>query len=297
MLKGLVAEKWAANANATEYTFTIKKGLVFSNGDPVLPSSFKYAWVRNGQAELRVALRLPDQLRQGRRRAAGGQGHQPRLSIVADDTAMTLKVTLEQPYADFPAVVTHTFFMPLPEKVVSKLTDQTQWDKGLMIGNGPFMMDAPPTSDMRSRWSRNDKLGRQRLGDTKAMLDKMVFKVDQGRRVGLHRLRVGRGHVGHDSVGQVRRSPDQIQQHHQGADSSVRTTSTSASTDPQLGGDKNIKLRQAISLAVDRDQINKKVYEGVRTDVHRHRRRPASPASRPASASTAPSTSPRPRRC
>jgi ABC-type transport system substrate-binding protein len=49
VLKGLVAEKWVANANATEYTFTIKKGLVFSNGDPVLPSSFKYAWVRNGQ--------------------------------------------------------------------------------------------------------------------------------------------------------------------------------------------------------------------------------------------------------
>ena len=32
-----------ANADATEFTFTIKKGQMFSNGDPVLPSSFKYA--------------------------------------------------------------------------------------------------------------------------------------------------------------------------------------------------------------------------------------------------------------
>lgn len=32
-----------------------------------------------------------------------------------------------------------------------------------------------------------------------------------------------------------------------------------------MGGDKNVKLREAISMAIDRDEINKKVYEGTRT--------------------------------
>ena len=53
VLKGLVAEKWEANADATEFTFTIKKDLTFSNGDPVLPSSFK----------LRLGAQRPGRLR------------------------------------------------------------------------------------------------------------------------------------------------------------------------------------------------------------------------------------------
>ena len=42
-LKGNVAENWESNDDATECTFSIKEGLKFSNGDPVLPSSFKTA--------------------------------------------------------------------------------------------------------------------------------------------------------------------------------------------------------------------------------------------------------------
>ena len=34
--------------------------------------------------------------------------------------------------------------------------------------------------------------------------------------------------------------------------------------DPTVGGDKNLKLRQAISMAIDREEINDKVYEGAR---------------------------------
>ena len=50
--QGPVAEKWESNADATEFTFKIKEGLKFSNGEPVLPSSFKIAWERNGSKEL-----------------------------------------------------------------------------------------------------------------------------------------------------------------------------------------------------------------------------------------------------
>ncbi|MDQ3147319.1 MAG: ABC transporter substrate-binding protein, partial [Actinomycetota bacterium] len=45
-VKGLVAESFEPNDDATEWVFTIKDGLEFSNGDPVLPSSFSRAWER-----------------------------------------------------------------------------------------------------------------------------------------------------------------------------------------------------------------------------------------------------------
>jgi len=176
VLKGLVAEKWVANSNATEYTFTIKKGLVFSNGDPVLPSSFKYAWVRAGQKSFASPYGYLINFIKGGADLQAGKVTNLDSAIVADDTAMTLKVTLAAPFADFPAVVSHTFFMPLPEKVVSKLTDQTQWDKGLMIGNGPFMQDKPKSATEISM-VRNDKWAGNIYGDKKAKLDKVVFKV------------------------------------------------------------------------------------------------------------------------
>ncbi|MCB1040338.1 MAG: hypothetical protein KDA94_12560, partial [Acidimicrobiales bacterium] len=40
-----VATEWSGNDDATEWTFTLKED-EFSNGEPVLPSSFKKAWER-----------------------------------------------------------------------------------------------------------------------------------------------------------------------------------------------------------------------------------------------------------
>ena len=263
VLKGLVAEKWAANANATEFTFTIKKGLVFSNGDPVLPSSFKYAWVRAGQKSFASLYGyLIDYIKGGADLQAGKVTNLDS-SIVADDTAMTLKVTLEQPFADFPAVVTHTFWSPLPEKLVSALSDQKEWDKGLMIGNGPFMMDKPKSATEVSM-VRNPKWAGNVLGDKTTLLDKVVFKVTKDVESGYTdfesgnlmsaTIPSGKYAEAMAKYGNTAKEPLLASYHFD-----------FGMSDPAIGGDKNIKLRQAISMAIDRDQINKKVYEGVRT--------------------------------
>ncbi len=52
-LKGVVAESWEPNEDATEFVFKIKDGLKFSDGTPVLPSSFQIAWERGVRPGLR----------------------------------------------------------------------------------------------------------------------------------------------------------------------------------------------------------------------------------------------------
>ena len=42
-------------------------------------------------------------------------------------------------------------------------------------------------------------------------------------------------------------------------------TTTCSTSDPRIGGPENLLLRQAISMAVDRDAINEAVYNGMRT--------------------------------
>ncbi len=264
VLKGLVAEKWEGNADATEYTFTIKKDLTFSNGDPVLPSSFAYAWVRNGQADFASPYGYLINYVKGGADLQEGTVDNLDSSIVADDDAMTLKVTLEAPQADFPAIVSHPFFGPLPEEEVSKLTDQNDWGKGIMIGNGPFKMEAP-ANDQEVVLVRNDDWAGNVEGDTKAKLDKLVFKISQSQDSAYTDFEAGNTQSATIPAGQYTaatekygNTTDQPQLGSYHFDFGFE--------DPQLGGADNTKLRQAISLAIDREQINQKVYEGFRAD-------------------------------
>ncbi len=45
-LKGLVADSWEANDDATQFTFHLKSGTKFHNGETVTSKSFKYGWER-----------------------------------------------------------------------------------------------------------------------------------------------------------------------------------------------------------------------------------------------------------
>ena len=185
-----MAEKWESNADATEFTFTIKKG----QGSPTATRCCRRASSTPGTATARPTSPRPTATSSTTSRAAqdlqDGTVKDLDDAIVADDTAMTLKVTLEAPNADFPSIVSHPFFGPLPEKVVSKLTDQTQWDKGIMIGNGPFKMETP-ANEQEVVLVRNDKwAGNVTATRGQARQDRLQDL--QGRRVGLHRLRVRR---------------------------------------------------------------------------------------------------------
>jgi len=262
VLKGQVAEKWESNADATEFTFTIKPGQTFSNGDPVLPSSFKYAWNRNGQSAFASPYGyLINYVKGG---AALQEGTITDLgdAIVADDAAMTLKVTLEAPQADFPSIVSHPFFGPLPEKVVSQLADQNEWNKMIMIGNGPFKMEAP-ANEQQVVLVRSDSWSGDVMGNTKAKLDKIVFKVSKDVESAYTDFEAGNTMTATIPSGQFGPAQQQYS-------NTVKSPTLGAYffdfgfTDPQIKGDDNVLLRQAISQAIDRDEINAKVYEGTR---------------------------------
>jgi oligopeptide transport system substrate-binding protein len=265
VLKGLVAEKWEPNADATEFVFTIKPGLQFSNGDPVLPSSFKYAWVRNGQKDFASPYGYFIKYVKGGAALQEGTVDNLDDSITADDEAMTLTVTLEAPEADFPAIVSHPFFGPLPEKVVSQLTDQTQWDKGIMIGNGPFKMESPKT-DQEVVLVRNDTWAGSVTGNSSAKLDKLTFKISKDVESAYSSFESGE----YDTA---TIPPGRYADAQANYGNTVESPTLGSyyfdfgSTDQQLWGEENLKLRQAMSLAIDRDEINQKVYEGTREEA------------------------------
>jgi len=270
-LKGLVAESWKSNADATEWTFKIRDGLKFSNGDPVLPSSFKAGWERAADPALAAGYGYLFDLVKGKAEwDAAAEEKTPSVTglsgVTADNEAMTLKVALAQPYADFPSVASHIIFSPVPESVTKGLKDQSKWDRDLMVGNGPFQLSAP-RDDRQIVMVPNKNWKGDVVGTKQVSLDKVTFKISKDLDASFNAFQAGEGQTATIPAGQY----SLVQ-----AGGEYEKTKT---LKPVLGsyhfvfgmqpgspvaGPKNVKLRQAISLAVNRDQINKAVYEGSR---------------------------------
>lgn len=266
-LKPQVAEKWEANDDATEFTFTIRDDQEFSNGEPIKPSNFKIAWERGGSAELASAYSyLMAYVKDGDKLLDGSMTTLD--SIVADDDAMTLTVTLAAPNADFPAIASFPLFYPISKADHEKIGNTTGWGtKGITIGNGPYKLEAADAPDSGEVvLVRNDKWKGGLDGMKRPHLDKITFKITADVESAYQAFESGEGDDGPIPSGQFQAAmsnPD------------YKNTVASATlgayffdfgfNDPVLGGEDNVKLRQAISMAIDREEINQKVYEGTRT--------------------------------
>jgi len=260
-LVGSAASEWKNNADATEFTFTVKDGLKFSNGEPVLPSNFKLGWERMGSAELASPYGyLMAYVKDGDKLIDGSM--KTLDSIVADDKAMTLKVTLASPNADFPSIVSMQEFSPIDKGEYAKIGNTTGWGaKGLQIGNGPFKIES--ADEQKVVLVPNSEWAGDVYGTEKPALSKLTFMISQDLDSAYQSFQAGEG--------QSATIPSGLYQDAMSKYPNTVKSPTMGSyffdygfNDPVLSGDKNLKLRQAISLAIDRDDINKKVYEGTR---------------------------------
>lgn len=253
-----VASAVTPNADATVWTFTVGAGQRFSNGEPVLPSSFARGW--NRAARLKGDNGYLVELVQGGAAVIDGNA-QEMTGVVADDAAMTLTVTLTTPETSFDAIVSHQFFSPMPT-AVDTLADQTTWDTGLMVGNGPYMLESPRT-DQQVVLVANPTWHGSIRGTTRPALTRITFQVNDDLEAGYTAVEAGRAGM---AVAPNERFAD--------ARASLGVTFDTPnpstylwlvnSNSPRLGGDANLKLRQAIALAIDRDAINRMAYGGAR---------------------------------
>jgi ABC-type oligopeptide transport system substrate-binding subunit len=264
---GVVAESWDVNDDATVWTFQIRDGLKFSDGTPVLPSSFERAWERASDPDFAGPYSYLFNFIDGGKEKLAGDAD-TLSGVEANDDDMTLEVTLSAPYANFAYIAGFQIFSPMPE-AVEDLDDQTQWDRGEMIGNGPFMLESPRTDEEivlvpNPEWDGTQYDDALNLPD-KPYLDKLTFKVSADPDTAYNAFEAGEGDTAQVPPGRVEE-----------ARSTYETTLDTHilgsyyfdfnEDDPVVGGPENKLLRQAISQAIDREDINDAVYEGTRTD-------------------------------
>jgi ABC-type oligopeptide transport system substrate-binding subunit len=172
---------------------------------------------------------------------------------------------LAAPNADFPQIVMHPFFSPITDSEAKKFATTTGWGfEGVTIGNGPFKLKSAGAPDSGTVViERNDKWGGSILGDKKAALDTITFKISANVQGSYQAFESGEGDSATIPSGQFKTA--MASHKNTVAEGQLGTYYFDFGfADPQLGGKKNTKLRQAISMAIDRNEINNKVYEGTR---------------------------------
>lgn len=260
-----VAESYEASRDATVWTFTIREGLKFSNGEAVLPSSFVRAWERASDPDLASPEAFLFGIIEGGQAKLDGTADTIG-GLAADDDARTLRVELAEPFANFDAMVGFQPFMPMPE-AVEQLDDEVAWEDTTMIGNGPFMLAAPRTATeivlvRNPEWNGNCYSEALRLPG-QPLLDQITFRApEQGGGSGYDAVEAGEAHSGRVPPGSLREAQERYGTMLGGPFISTYLLVVNWD-DPVVGGPGNRLLRQAISQAIDRASISELLSEGT----------------------------------
>ncbi|MEJ7561857.1 MAG: ABC transporter substrate-binding protein, partial [Ilumatobacteraceae bacterium] len=252
-----VAESFEPNEDATVWTFTIRDGQQFSDGEAILPSTFACAWERGSDPEFAGDYSYLMNFIEGGAEKLDGSADS--LSGVEwDDEAMTLTVTMSAPYANFAAVAGFQLFFPMP-----KAAEKEGYENGLMVGNGPYMMESE-RSDEQIVVVRNEAWGGDYNQETwPDRVGRIEFNVSSDPETAYNAFEAGEGDTANipPALAEQARADhgttldvEILGSYHFLFNDRVET----------IGGDENKLFRQAISQAINREDINEAVYNGTR---------------------------------
>ncbi|MCU1544861.1 MAG: transporter substrate-binding protein [Microbacteriaceae bacterium] len=241
--------------DATTFTIKIKPDLTFTNGDPVDSQSFIKAWNYG-------ALLSNAQLNSYFFEDIEGFSYEEdsELTGLKEVDATTFTVTLKEPRSDFPLRLGYSAYFPLP----AAAWDDLEAFGENPIGNGPYMLDG------EGAWKHEEKIdlvvnpdyegGRKPKNGGLSI----VFYLDQGAAY---------SDLLANNLDVLDAIPDSAYSTFE-SDLGDRAVNQAAAifqsfTIPDrlahFGGEEGQLRRQAISMAINRDEITSVIFEGTRT--------------------------------
>jgi ABC-type oligopeptide transport system substrate-binding subunit len=136
-----VASKVTPNADGSAWTFTIRKDSRWSDGSPCTAKDFEYSWKRqlDPGSKAPYAAFLYD-LKNGQAYNKGQISDAAQVGVKAKDD-WTLEVTLEGPRGYFPVLAAYLAALPGHRASIEKYGDK--WTEAEnIVSNGPFVLEA-----------------------------------------------------------------------------------------------------------------------------------------------------------
>ncbi len=252
-----VALSHTVSEDGLTYTFTLRPEAMWSNGDPVVAADFVYGWRRAASPELASPYSWYISLMGVENADAVIAGEMPTdaLGITAiDDHTLEVRITTPKPY--FPQMMTMYTTFPVNQKAVEANPDS--WlEPGNLVGNGAYVLTENIPAERTTR-ERNPLY----WDNANTVIEKVVSLVINDENQALTRYLAGELDKTEVPTGQF---PRLREEHPTEAVSfpllcsyyyNVNMTETG---NPAL---QDIRVRQALSLAIDRDVVVNNVLAG-----------------------------------
>jgi oligopeptide transport system substrate-binding protein len=253
-LEMLLAEKMTPNADATGFTFTLRDGLKWSDGTPLTAKDFEYSWKRVLQPDTKSEYTTAMYPVAGAQAFVEGGGTIDDVAVKAVDDK-TLTVGLAGPIPYFPLLAATWTFYPVPRHVIEKAGDA--WvEAGTMVSNGPYILkewnhDQNMVLEQNpTYWGQKPTITRGEytlLSDpvSQALVPFENDELDQAQVSGPDLDRAKADDTLKSLLKVFPRSGTRF----------IACDTTNAPTD-------NLKVRQALSMAIDRKTLADKVLKG-----------------------------------
>lgn len=281
-LIGAAARSFEVSDDARTFTFSLREGATFHNGEEVTASSFKRAWERLVAGPARYDEEASENERTSKDAPADGSLLQspwaPLLSLVEGYDALsegrasemvglrcpddlTLEVALTQPYAGFADIVAHPVLGPAPISSTRENSSYASWP----IGNGPFKL--------KGAWDEDEDIWLVRFADavTPALADGALVCPNADTASAYNQFLAGALDICEVPVDQVRDAQESVGESETpgafmpGARCTAPLGSriTYLACNTAVGAMSHPELRRAACAAIDRDTLVRKVLGGA----------------------------------
>ncbi|MFC6060962.1 peptide ABC transporter substrate-binding protein [Streptomyces ochraceiscleroticus] len=241
------------------YTVTIKKGWKFSNGEPVTAQSFVDAWnygalIDNNQKNAYFFGYI-----EGYEKVHPESGKSSAKTLsglrVKDDHTFTVR--LNQKFSTWPQTLGYPAFAPLPRAFFK---DHDGWLKK-PVGNGPYKVESyTKGSAMKLR-----KWGGY-TGPDKARNGGVDLRVYTDNNTAYTDLQAGNLDLSDDiPAAQLKNAKADLGDRYINQPAGIIQTLTFPMYDPKWGSQKMAKVRQGLSMAIDRKTITRQIFQNTRT--------------------------------
>jgi peptide/nickel transport system substrate-binding protein len=240
-----LAERWEVNADSTEFTFYLRKGVKFHDGTPFNARAVKFSLDRLADPATRSVA------------ARGALGPYKGAQVVDD---YTVKVSFTQPFAGFLNMCTCVLVNILSPAAAQKWGDQYQFH---ITGTGPFMLKEYVPDDHVTLVKNPDYAwGPDWMHEGPAYLDTITYKVIPEDLTRVSTLKTGETNLidsvrSHD-LAEIKKNPN------------LKVAITGVPGAPwilllnyQKAPTNDLAVRRAIEYAIDRNAMVNLLYQGT----------------------------------